>query len=168
MLYSLIEKWRTDRLKDIKSRYFKAGQRAENYRILEKTVEMFNHIDRHKQAIKNAYKKRRTLRFLTANCRPIRWDSYKGISVEMITMRIQKAREFKGLYDALSNRDVGSEERIELLMTLKKSLQAHNCMEAFDLLALLDQELALLKRKIKGLALDSLNERIMRTTRELL
>ncbi|EZA49289.1 hypothetical protein DMN91_001508 [Ooceraea biroi] len=163
MLYSLIEKWRADRLKDIKLRLFKAGQRAENYRILEKTVEMFNHVDRHKQAIKSAYRKRRTLRFLTVNCEPIRWNSYKRIPVEMITMRIQKAREFKELYDALSSRDVTLEERIKLLMTLKKLLKEHNCLEAFDLLFLLDQEITLLNRKIKGLSLDSLNERIMHT-----
>jgi len=160
MLYSLIEKWRADRLTDIKSRLFKAGQRAENYRILEKTVEMFNHIDKHKQAIKNANRKQRMLKFLTVNCRPIRWDGYKGISIEMITTRIQKAQEFKALYDALNNRDVAFEQRMKLLIELKKSLGTHNCIEAFDVLSLLDQEIALLSRKIKGLSLDKLNERL--------
>jgi hypothetical protein len=160
MLYSLIEKWRTDRLTYIKSRLFKAGQRAENYRTLERTVDMFNHIDRHKQTIKNAYRKRRMLKFLTVNCRPIRWDGYKRISIQMITTRIQKAQEFKALYDALNNRDVDSEQRMKLLIALKKSLGIHNCMEAFDVLSLLDQEIALLSRKIKGLSLDYLNERL--------
>ncbi|XP_012232553.2 IQ motif and ubiquitin-like domain-containing protein [Linepithema humile] len=163
MLYSLIERWRSDRLTDIKSRLFKSGQCAENYRILEKTVEMFNCIDKHKQAIKNSYRKQRALRFLTWNCRSIRWKGYKGIPVEMITTKIQKAREFKGLYDALSNYDVSSEERMKLLITLKNSLKVHNCFEAFELESLLDQEIALLNREIKGLSLSCLNERIMHT-----
>lgn len=161
MLYSLIERWRSDCMKDIKSRLFKSGQRAENYRILEKTVEMFNHVDKHKQAIKSLYRKQRALRFLTLNCKSIRWTGYKGKPVEMITMKIQKAREFKGLYNALSNRDVSSEERIKLLIMLKRLLESHNCIEAFELISLLDQEIALLNRRIEGLSFDYLNERIM-------
>lgn len=162
MLYSLIERWRSDRLTDIKSRYFKSGQCAEGYRILEQTVEMFNYIDRHKQAIKNSYRKQGALRFLTWNCKAIKWKSYKDIPVEMITTKIQKAREFKGLYDALSNCDVSSEERMKLLIMLKHSLNVHSCIEAFELLSLVDQEIALLSRKIKGLSLSCLNERLLR------
>lgn len=162
MLYNLVERWRIDRLKDTKLRLFKAGQRAENYLILEKTVEMLNQIDKHKQVIKNSYRKQRVLRFLTLNCKSIRWHGYKGKLVEMVTIKIQKAREFKEFYDALSNHDVSSEERMKLLITLKKSVDMHNCIEAFDLLALLDQEIALLNRKIEGLSLDFLNERITR------
>lgn len=161
MLYSLIEKWRSDCLKDIKSQFFKSRQRAENYRILEKTVEMFNHVDKHKQAIKSSYRKQRALRFLTLNCKPIRWTGYKGKPMEMITMKIQKAREFKRLYNALNNRNVNSEERIKLLIMLKKLLESHNCIEAFDLTSLLNQEITLLNRRIEGLLLDYLNERIM-------
>lgn len=161
MLYNLLERWRKDRMKDIKSRLFKAGQHAENYRILEKTVEMLNHIDKYKQAIKKSYQKRKALRFLTVNCEPIRWSGYKGKLVEMITIKIQKAREFKEIYNALNNRDVSSEKRMKLLITLKKSVEMHNCIEALDLLSLLDQEIALLNRKIEGLSLDYLNERIM-------
>jgi len=62
----------------------------------------------------------------------------------------------------LNNYDISLEERIKLLRTLKKSIEMHNCIEAFDLLSLLDQEIALLNRKIEGLSLDYLNERIMR------
>lgn len=163
MLYNEIERWRSDRFEDIKARLFKAAQRAEGYRILEKTVEMLNHIDKHKQEIRSSYRRRRILRFLTFNCKPIRWNSYKGISVEMITMKIQKARQFKGLYDALSDRDASKpHERMELLIMLRKSIEAHNCMEAFDLLSLLDQEIALLTRGITDLRLGCLNERIKR------
>lgn len=162
MLYSLIERWRSDCIKDIKSRLFRGGQRAENYRILEKTVEMFNQVDKHKQAIKSSYRKQKALRFLALNCKSIRWTGYKGKLVEMITLKIQKAREFKELYNALSNRNVSSEERIKLLIMLRKLLEPHNCIEAFDLISLLDQEIALLNRRIEGLSLDYLNERIMR------
>lgn len=162
MLYSLIEKWRSDRLNDIKLRLFKSAQRAENYIILEKTVDMFNHIDQHKQTIKRSYRKRMSSRFLTLNCKPIRWHGYKGKSVEMITTKIQRAREFKKVYDALSNHDVKPEERIELLLVLKKSLEVHNCVEALDLSSLLDQQIALLIRDIKDMSFYYLNERIIR------
>lgn len=162
MLYNLVERWRIDRFKDIKTQLFRAGQGAENYRILEKTVEMFNHIDKYKQTIKKSYRKRKALRFLTVNCKPIRWSGYKGKLVEMITIKIQKAREFKEIYNALNNRNVSSGERMKLLIMLKKSVEMHNCIEAFDLLSLLDQEIVLLNRKIEGLSLNYLNERITR------
>ncbi|XP_018403964.1 PREDICTED: IQ and ubiquitin-like domain-containing protein [Cyphomyrmex costatus] len=163
MLYGLVEEWRIDRLKDIKSRLFKAGQRAENYRILEKMVEMLNQIDKHKQAIKKSYRKQRVLRFLTVNCKPIRWSGYKGKLVEMVTIKTQNARKLKNIYDAINNRDISSKERIKLLIALKKSVEPHNCIEALDLLSLLDQEITLLNRKIEGLTLDYLNERITHT-----
>lgn len=162
MLYNLIERWRSDRFQDIKTRLFKAAQRAENYGILEKTVEMLHHIDKHKQTIRSLYRRRRFLRFLTFNCKPIRWNGYKGIPLEMITVKIQKAREFKGLYDALSDRDVGPDERMVLLIMLRKSIKEHDCMEAFDLLSLLDQDIALLTRGITKLSLGCLNKRITR------
>lgn len=161
MLYGLIERWRFDRLKDIKLQLSKASQR-EKCKIIEKTVEMLNQIDEHKQAIKRSYRKQRALRFLTVNCKPIRWSSYKGNLVEMVTIKIQNARKLKKIYDALNNRDVSSEERIKLLITLKKWVETHNCVEALDLLSLLDQEITLLNRKIEDLSLDYLNERITR------
>lgn len=168
MLYSLIEKWRITRLKTIKAQMFKPGQCAETYYgILRTTVDMFNQIDRHKQAIKNEQRKRRTLRFLTMNCKPIRWAGYKGIPVEMVTLKIQKARELKEVYDALSDRDMPAEERIKLLTTLKDSLEEHRCVEGFDLLSLVDQELILLNRRIKNFPRDCLNERLKRRTREI-
>ncbi|XP_014487996.1 PREDICTED: IQ and ubiquitin-like domain-containing protein [Dinoponera quadriceps] len=163
MLHNVIERWRSDRLEDIKLRLFKAAQRAENYSIVEKMVKMLNCIDKHKQAIRSSHKRQRVLRFLTLNCKPIRWNSYKGISVEMITMKTLKAREFKRLYDVLSDRSVRPDERMASLIMLRKSIEAHSCMEAFDLSSLLDQEIALLTRGIKDLSLGCLNDRITHT-----
>lgn len=162
MLYNLIESWRADRTRDMRSRLFEAARRAENRGILEKTVEMYNRVDQHRQAVRGSYRKRRIRRFLTFNCEPIRWYSYKGIPVEMITVKVQKARQFKAVYDALCDRDVSTKERTDLLTTLRKSLDAHSCEEAFDLSPLLDQAIALLARGIEGLSLDYLNERITR------
>lgn len=81
-------------------------------------------------------------------------------------MKIQKAQEFKGLYDALSDRDVKPDQRMVLLIMLRKSIEAHDCTEAFDLLSLLDQEIALLTRGITDLSRGCLNERITRKIRD--
>ncbi|EGI58121.1 PREDICTED: IQ and ubiquitin-like domain-containing protein [Acromyrmex echinatior] len=162
MLYGLVERWRFDHLKDIKL-LDKASQRAENYRIVEKTVKMFDQIDKHKQALKRLYQKQKALRFLTVNCKPIQWSSYKDKLVEMITIKIQNARKLKEIYDALNNCNVSSEERMKLLITLKKWVETHNCVEALNLLSLLDQEITLLNRKIEGLSLGYLKERITHT-----
>lgn len=168
MLYNLIERWRSDRLRDMRSRLFLAARRAENYRILDKTVKMYNRVDELKRTVQSSYRKRKIRRFLTFNCEPIRWKGYKGVHLEMITPKIQKARQLKAVYDALNDRGVSAKQRMDLLTTLRKSLDAHNCVEAFDLLPLLDQEIALLTRGIKGrLSLDYLNERITRKSFEI-
>ena len=82
-------------------------------------------------------------------------------------MRNQKARELKAVYDSLTNYDVTGGERVEILTMLKKSLEVHNCVAAFHLIRLLDQELAYLARGMGDMPLDYFRERIVckKTTR---
>lgn len=52
-------------------------------------------------------------------------------------------------------------QRMELHTMLKKSLELHNCVSAFDLIRLLDQELTYLARGMKDMAMDHFRERIV-------
>ncbi|KAG7201583.1 hypothetical protein KM043_004328 [Ampulex compressa] len=161
MLYELIEKWRRDRFEQIKVNFFRSARGSENHSVLQKTVEMMNVIENKIRTIKDDYRSRKRVRFLTINCEPIRWNGYKGKRVEMVTLKTQKARELKSIYDSLRKSSIAREERIETLMTLKKMVGAHSCAEAIDLIRLLDQEISLRVRDIQKLELGFLRERII-------
>ncbi|KAK2582166.1 hypothetical protein KPH14_004524 [Odynerus spinipes] len=161
MLYELIERWRSDRMSEIKERYFHATQRAENCFVLTKTVEMFNVIDKMKQSIRERYRAKRRVKFLKLNAKPIQWHGYKAKLVEMDTLKTQKARELLSIYNSLSKDNMSVEDRMEVLIMLKKSLEYHTCIYAFNLTYLLDQEMLLLSRGMKNLSLDCLRKRIL-------
>nr|XP_034172520.1 IQ and ubiquitin-like domain-containing protein [Osmia lignaria] len=161
MLYELVEKWRLNRLDCTKQRFFKAARCAENYVILDKTVEMFKVIDQKRQEVKKEYRNRKRVKFITFNCKSITWHGYKGKLVKVDTMRNQKAREFKTIYDSLMKYNVTRGERMEILTKLKKSLEVHNCVAALNLIKLLDQELAYLSRGMKNMSLEYFRKRII-------
>lgn len=161
LLYDLVEKWRRDHLECAKLRFFRPARCAENCRTLEKTIEMLNVIDEKRQAVRKSYRKQKLVKFVTVNCMPILWNGYKNKLLKMDTMRNQKARELKMIYDSLINYNVTRGERIEMLTMLKKSLEMHNCVSAFHLIRLLDEELTYLAREMKGMSLGYFRERIV-------
>ncbi|XP_043491784.1 IQ and ubiquitin-like domain-containing protein [Polistes fuscatus] len=161
MLYELIERWRRDRTNEINARYFKATQRAENCFLLEKTVKMFNVLDKFKQSIREEYQTRKRVKFLRINSKSIQWHGYKSKLIEMITLKNQKAREYLSIYDSLNKNNMTVDDRLELLQILKRSLKFHICISAFDLIYLLDQEIMLLSRGIQNLSLEYLRKRIL-------
>ena len=154
-----MDNWRHTQFNQIKKQFFKAGQCAIQYSVLEKTVSILNNIDRLRQVIRDFYRTKKQVKFLTIHCEPIRWKGYKGKSVEMVTLKTQKAREYKRLFDDLKNADVPVQERIEILMKLKNFLKKYDGYAVEELIYLLDQELILLDRRIEGLVLDNLRKR---------
>lgn len=139
---------------------FAGSIRAENYRMLERTTEMLAALDLHKQRIAEDRREMKRLRFLTEHCEPIRWNGYKAKPVEMVTLRIQKARECKSIYDELMRKDRTAENRIELSILLKDSLSGHRCTLADNLVRLMDQEIDLLSHGVENCWLDNLRKRI--------
>ncbi|XP_043791083.1 IQ and ubiquitin-like domain-containing protein [Apis laboriosa] len=161
LLYDLVEKWKRDHIECTKQLFFRPGRCAENYMILEKMVEMLNVIDQKRQAVRKRYRNKKRVKFITVNCKPIMWNGYKNKLLEMDTMRNQKARELKIIYDSLTNYNVTYAERMEILTMLKKSLEMHNCVSAFDLIRLLDEELIYLAKGMKNMPLDYFREKII-------
>ncbi|XP_015608263.1 IQ and ubiquitin-like domain-containing protein [Cephus cinctus] len=160
ILYNLIDNWRSSCSNRIKAQYFNASQRTESGKILEKTIRMLNDVDKHRQRIANAHGEKKLLQFLISNCNSIQWNGYKGKPIEMISMKVQKAREYNAIYESLRNLDVNVEERMETLLLLRNSLKQHNCQPTMELLYLLDQEIMLLSRGNKRFAYGNLRKRV--------
>lgn len=159
MLYNLVDNWRIIQFSQIKKQFFRAAQFAVQYSVLETTVTMLNNIDSLRQIIRDSYRTKKQVKFLKIHCQPLKWKGYKGKSIEMVTLKTQKAREYKKLYDELKNDDVTIEERIEILLKLKNFLKKYDGYAVEELNYLMDQELILLDRRIQGLVLDNLRKR---------
>ncbi|XP_033212492.1 IQ and ubiquitin-like domain-containing protein [Belonocnema kinseyi] len=163
MLYNLIDNWRVIQFSQIKKQFFKAGQLAVQYSVLETTVSMLKNVDSLRQVVRDSYRTKKQAKFLKIHCQPLKWKGYKGKSIEMVTLKTQKAREYKILYDDLKNDDVTFEERIEILLNVKNFLIKYDGYAVEELNYLMDQELIFLDRRIEGLVLDNLRKRTIST-----
>ncbi|XP_011298592.1 IQ and ubiquitin-like domain-containing protein [Fopius arisanus] len=159
-IYSLIEGWKNSQLNFIKINYFQASLKAEHSRVLERTVEMLKSVEKQRKSILERHREEKLCNFLNFHCKPVKWTGYKGKPIEMITLRTQKAREYKFFYDNLCRSDITLEERMEILISLNCSLESHKCAASRSLRDLIKQEISLASRNIKELLLDNLKKRI--------
>ncbi|XP_043279015.1 IQ and ubiquitin-like domain-containing protein [Venturia canescens] len=159
-LYNLIDRWRTSRLEMAKNRFFSGARKAESCRILEKMTEMLKSLEEHRRFVYLEKQEKKRIRFLAKHCKPIKWHGYKAKKVEMITLRIQKAREYKNINENLTRNDKSVEERIEFLILLKNALIDHSCEPVQHFLHLIDQEIALISSGVHNKWLNNLRQRI--------
>lgn len=160
MLYNLIDVWKETQMHEIKRSYFKAGQCAMQYSLLEKTISMLNNVEKHRQKVRDASKIKREVKFLTIQCQSIRWKGYNGKPVEMVTLKTQKAREYKKMYEDLKDNNTTRENRMEILLKLTNLLEKFDGYAVEELIYLINQEMILLSRNIK-VDLDNLRKRIV-------
>ncbi|XP_046435256.1 IQ and ubiquitin-like domain-containing protein [Neodiprion fabricii] len=160
MLYNLMDQWKHSQMTRVAGIFFKGAQRAANVMLLNKSVDMLREIDQLKQNVKTEFLEEKKIKFLTFHCAPIEWNGYKGKPTQMITVKVQRAREFKRLYDNLSCENSTVESRTELLVMLKNSLKYHHCQAVNELVYLIDQEITLMSRGVRSKWLNQLRRRI--------
>ncbi|XP_066583825.1 IQ motif and ubiquitin-like domain-containing protein [Prorops nasuta] len=162
LLYDEVDKWRRERFELAKATECKIAQCKENYATLMETLKRFLNIERLKQVAKIVRNDKDFYEFLDIYSEPLRWFGYKGLLIEVVNLKTQRARKIKSKFDTINKKDLSVEERVEALMTFKKFLELHNCLDAFELIGLIDQEMMLLSRGIDCLELDCLRKRIAR------
>lgn len=96
----------------LKTNYFQATGKAEHYQVLEKTVEMLKSVEKQRKSILEKHQASKFSNFLNFHCKSVKWTGYKGQPIEMITLRNQRAREYKIFHDNLCKSDITREERI--------------------------------------------------------
>ncbi|XP_046491908.1 IQ motif and ubiquitin-like domain-containing protein [Neodiprion pinetum] len=139
MLYNLMDQWKHSQMKRVAGIFFKGAQRAANVMLLNKSVDMLREIDQLKQNVKTEFLEEKKIKFLTFHCAPIEWNGYKGKPTQMITVKVQRAREFKRLYDNLSSCErlvEGKQARINfslytyLLNGIREDEMKRNCFSS--------------------------------------
>ncbi|XP_020709549.2 IQ and ubiquitin-like domain-containing protein [Athalia rosae] len=160
MLYNLVDRWRTGETERANKTFMKCSKMAAHALILQKEIELLRAIDRIKTEVKKVQAEKRNLDFLNRRAKPITWTGYRGCTVSMETLRVQKAKEHKKLYESLSRSDMPPEERLNLLTGIREFLKNHRCETVLEISYLIDQELCLLFRKIHEGMLDQLRNRL--------
>lgn len=161
-LYSLIEAWRQSRFNYIKKNHFSNTVKTEKIFILKKTIEMLKDIESHRSIIAKNYQEKKLRKFLDFHCKPLKWNGYNETKIKMISLKTQRAREYKKIYNDLNNNDMTLNKRLEILKSIKKLFNHHNCIYWNELVTLIDQENELLCRGIGLIYLANLRKRISR------
>lgn len=160
MLYSLVDRWRIGEIERANQTLMQCSRMAAHAVILQKEIELLRAIDRIKTEVKKVQVEKRNLDFLNRRAKPITWTGYKGCTVSMETLRVQKAKEYKKLYESLLNGHSTTEERLNLLLRIRNFLKTHKCEAVLEMTYLIDQELCLLSRNIHESMLDQLRSRL--------
>ncbi|XP_024947092.1 IQ and ubiquitin-like domain-containing protein isoform X1 [Cephus cinctus] len=160
MLRNLLERWWRCEMERANRVYFRSSRLAAHNLILQKEVELLRGIDCIRSQVRKENEELGDLRYLENLARAPSWKSDSGKTVIMETLRVQRAREYKKMYEQLCSDNLSRVERAELLLRLKRLLKSHSCRPAEELVYLIDQEMDLLVRHIDSKWTDQLRNRL--------
>ncbi|KAK6634908.1 hypothetical protein RUM44_000155 [Polyplax serrata] len=160
MLYALVEKWWKSQIERISSLKTEAPRKAEFCAVLEKEIKLLEAIEVHRIAVSKEQKRIKALNFMEKVATPVTWTGYRGLTVKMDTLKTQRARELKELFQSLSRHDLEYQDRIELLIAVKHALRMNYTRLTEELTGLINQECELLIRGVKAKDLEYLRQRI--------
>ncbi|XP_016840280.1 uncharacterized protein LOC100677955 isoform X1 [Nasonia vitripennis] len=144
-----------------------SARRAAQSDRLEREIEILRAIDTARSDVSRRRSERTRARFLDELSKPVDLGGPEKLNrskVRVETLSVQRAREFREIYDRLLLDEDDAEEdefeRIELLFNLKKIASQHTCPASSSLENLIDQELFLLSSRAEPQRLEHLRSRI--------
>lgn len=162
MLYLTVGKWWKKEWKRICDQRTLEPRKAELVLLLNKEVKLIENIEKHRIIAKKESLKKERIRFLERSARPITFKSRRGEMISIDDRDTQKAREFKEIYSALINSNLQSNDRMDILLTVKELIisQFIEFEYADYLISLINREIDLLSLGMKLKDLSSLHKRI--------
>ncbi|XP_062538956.1 IQ and ubiquitin-like domain-containing protein isoform X2 [Armigeres subalbatus] len=156
-LYAQVQMWKENELKQICEKYSGAPKIAEMNMLLDKEVQLLNGIDRQRQILQEEAKKARNEQILKKLGDPVKWVGYNSLTIQMDTLRNQRARYLTNYYRKLADETQGTQERITLLNRLSDVIakEVHPAVNE----TLFDRERQLLLCNVKEAGLDLLRKR---------
>ncbi|XP_041988820.1 IQ and ubiquitin-like domain-containing protein [Aricia agestis] len=158
-LYAMVDRWKHAEITRISQLHSKGPKIAEFSLLLDKEVELLRCIESYRIKVKEDSRKIKEKQFLEEISKPIAWYGRDGKVITMETIEIQKAREFKEFYNSYLRCDMRVNERIELLVEMKFSLQEFNHDLTEEIIELLERECDLLIRGCNDHQLEFLRRR---------
>jgi len=161
ILYNELETWRLDehqkiRLADI-SPAERKGLVAD---LLAKETKLLQTIDNLKQKALVKGKAKRVSKMMSSMAQPKRWEGSNGVALDVNTPFTTRALELKELYDGLMTPLLSVEERLDVLLNVKWTVNEFDCALCRDIVDLIDREADLLNRGRAESTLKGLRQRL--------
>ncbi|XP_019737359.1 IQ and ubiquitin-like domain-containing protein [Hippocampus comes] len=160
LLYNALEKWRSDKERQINATLRGAERKAALCSLLEQETQYIATIGRHGIAIKSNNYNKAVRKFLDKSSTPHQWRAADGRLIEMDTPDTIRARELGDLYDCVAMSPVSQEQRLDILLCLKQTVEAHPCPLTRDIVELINREEDLMRRQVKAANLEGLRKRL--------
>ncbi|XP_053320863.1 IQ and ubiquitin-like domain-containing protein [Spea bombifrons] len=160
LLYHALELWRKEEVERINQTYSGAERRTALSALLEQETQLIASIGRHKIDADQESQQKAIQLLLDKCCEPKRWKTFDGKTTEMDTQYTIRARELRDIYTTINTKELNRDERLDALLTLKHTVKEHDCKLTKEIVELIDREVDLLMRGVKGCNLDGLRKRI--------
>ncbi|NWU64862.1 IQUB protein, partial [Pterocles burchelli] len=160
LLYHALELWRQEETEWINRTLTGAERKAALCGLLEQEAQLIASIGRHKLNADEENQQKAILHFMDKCAQPKRWKAYDGKITEVDTQYTLRARELFEIYCSISMSDIPKDERLDVLLTLRRTVKEHECKLTQEIVELIDREVDLMSREVKECNLEGLRKRI--------
>ncbi|NWJ10938.1 IQUB protein, partial [Crypturellus undulatus] len=159
-LKAVLSIWRQEETKRINENLTGAERKAALCGLLDQEAQLIASIGRYKLDTDEENRQQAILRFLGKCAQPKSWKAFDGKITEMDTPYTLRARELLEIYRSISMNDIPKDERIDVLLTLRRTVKEHDCKLTQEIVELIDREVDLMMRDVKEYNLEGLRKRI--------
>ncbi|RLN53028.1 hypothetical protein BBP00_00009442 [Phytophthora kernoviae] len=162
VLYNELDKWRQVECRKVREqRELDPSERQRALdAILAKETKLLQTIDRLKLTATDANRKQRIEAMLQFMARPKQWQMSDGDVKEVHTPFTVRAKELMDLYHGLRTPLGSVDERLDMLLHIKWTVQEFDCALTRELVELIDREADMLSRGRKEKSLEGLRKRL--------
>ncbi|XP_054632292.1 IQ and ubiquitin-like domain-containing protein isoform X2 [Dunckerocampus dactyliophorus] len=160
LLYHALEKWRSDKEQQINTTLRGSERKAALCSLLEQETQYIATIGRHGIAIRSNNYNKAVRKFLDKSSTPHQWRAADGRLIEMDTPDTIRARELGDLYDCVAMSPISQEQRLDILLCLKQTVEEHPCQLTRDIVDLIHREQDLMRRHVKPANMEGLRKRL--------
>ncbi|XP_025968844.2 IQ motif and ubiquitin-like domain-containing protein isoform X2 [Dromaius novaehollandiae] len=160
LLYHALESWRQEEMEQFNRTLTGTERKAALCGFLEQETQLIASIGRHKLDADEENQQKAVLRFLDKCAQPKSWKAFDGKITEMDTQYTLRARELFEIYRSISMNEILKDERIDVLLTLRRTVKEHGCKLTQEIVELIDREVDLMLRDVKECNLEGLRKRI--------
>ncbi|NWH81058.1 IQUB protein, partial [Piaya cayana] len=160
LLYQALELWKQEETEQINRTLTGAERKAALCGLLEQEAQLIASIGKRKLNDDEENRQKMILRFLDKCAQPRRWRAYDGKITEMDTPYRLHARGLFEIYCSISRNDIPKDERTDVLLTLRHTVEKHECKLSQEIMELIDREYDLMSREVKECNLEGLRKRI--------
>ncbi|KAG7380226.1 hypothetical protein PHYPSEUDO_007612 [Phytophthora pseudosyringae] len=162
VLYNELDKWRQVECRKVREqRELDPSERQRALdAILAKETKLLQTIDRLKLTATDANRKQRIKAMMQFMARPKQWQMSDGSVKEVHTPFTVRAKELMDLYHGLRAPLSSVDERLDMLLHIKWTVQEFDCALTRELVELIDREADMLSRGRKEKSLEGLRKRL--------